>query len=142
MHNQVCYLVSAPRDGGGLAFAAEANEGAYTTSGSFFRLGMIRDRLLDEYQFHAIHGDRIVVTHMIRYRDSRAFYRVQVDGVGPFMFCARSIRRKPMYVGGVQGFNGLSAVRQVCPLRPHDLDAACRDHGFYFVGYSPMIDRQ
>ena len=138
MHEQVCYLVR-PHNGEGLTFATEADAEPCAASGAFFLLGRNRERLLREYEFHAIHSDRIVATRMIRHEASRAFYRVDVDAIGTFWFHATSIRRKPKYVGREVGFQGLSAVRRVCPLRPLDLDVACRHHKFYFVGYSPRI---
>jgi len=79
MNPNVCYLV--PTSGGGLVFPTELPEYEYSL-GAFYLFGTPRNKLLDNFTFHAVHNDKVLSTDLQRYRDSKSFYEVSVADVG------------------------------------------------------------
>lgn len=139
MKDVVHYLTGHPAEQGGLIYPTELDVESYAGFGSFYLLGPPGARVGDEYKFHAVQGEEIVETRLLRLEKSKVFYRVQVTDVGAFLFHAEQLARKPRYIGTEDQIRRLAILRRLRSWEPGKLDRACRKHAFYFVGYSPHV---
>jgi hypothetical protein len=137
----VCYLVQGAGAERGLVFPQELPK-SHHAAGSFYLLGAPGDHLLESYLFHAVQADDVIETRLNRRRRGRAFFEVGVAGVGVFVFHARPLTRRVPYTGRARILRGLVALRQLQSWTSEQQENACREHQFYFVGYSPRIDDQ
>lgn len=141
MNRRVHYLVRpVMADPLALVYPTEIDDATYTPSGALYLLGHQGEQLQEEYALHAVYGDDIIETVLTSYRRSRRFFRVAVTGVGTFLFHAQSIARKPIYQGRELVGDGNVVLARLRSWRPGELDRACRDNGFYFIGFSPQIN--
>ena len=139
MSDLVHYLIRHPTEKGGLIYPTELDDPAYVGFGSFYMLGRVGSRIGEAYTFHAVFGEELVATNLLPFRNSRSFFRAEVQGVGTFLFYAQPIAKKPTYVGVAAQASTLVALRRLRSWQPFELDRACRENDFYFVGYSPRL---
>lgn len=140
MKDFVHYLIRQIGGEDGLITPRQLNRLPHFTLGCFYILGIRRRPLLEAYRFHAMRDGEIVLVPLVRYRESRSFYRAPVDGVGSFIFHLQPIPNELPYAGNVPGLEGLQAIRRLRARKPADLEEACRKYNFYFLGYSEAID--
>lgn len=139
MIDVVCYLVPPATGAKGLVFPTEVDEHSRSGVGAFYLLGTRPRPLRPQYIFHAVHGEAVVTTRLARYRDTKSYYQVTSPTVGRFLFYAQPLSRRLTYIGTDSNFRDMFVVRRLRSWHPNELDAACRHHQFYFVGYSPGI---
>lgn len=133
----VHYLVNAEDDDRlGLVYPTELGDKKHYAFGGFFLVGEHDASPEAEYVFHAVHGDNLLRTIAMRSHSGGRFFRVEVNGIGVYMFYAQPMPMKLPYIGGSPGLQGLFATRRLLPLKPDALDRACERFGFYFVGTS------
>lgn len=137
MNGLVYYLVRGSVEKGGLVFPSELGENEQGESLGGFYLSEAGSKSLDTYLFYAVHGDRLVNIRLNRFQRSKSFYRAEVKHIGSFIFYAQRLKKRLDYVGSSKEHENFAVRQRLRPWRPHDLDAACKIHGFYFVGYSP-----
>jgi len=139
MSDLIHYLIRHPTLDG-LIYPAELEDEEYFGFGSFYLLGKTGAFIGEAYRFYAIRGEETVQTTLLPYRNSRSFFRAEVTDVGSFLFYAQPIARKPSYIGKAARASNLVAVRRLRSWQPDELDRACQEHNFYFVGYSPRVN--
>jgi len=139
MTELVHYLIRHPTNGTGLIYPSDVDDATYVGFGAFYFLGLPGSRVAESYRFYAIQGEETIQIPLRPFRRSRSFFRAEVPAVGAFVFYAQPIARKPAYIGSSDSASNLSALRRLRSWQPHDLDRACREHQFYFVGYSPRL---
>lgn len=139
MIDLVHYLVGQPARKSSLVYPIELYDENYVGFGDFYLLGKAGTEIGDLYSFYAIRGGQIVPTTLMPYRGSKSFFQVEVSGIGDFVFYAQPLSFKPPYAGGVVSAKGLVALRRLCSWQPQELNRACLEKDFYFVGYSPRI---
>jgi hypothetical protein len=137
MRDHVHYLVRRPDRSDGLIYPSEIEEQGYVGFGAFYLMGKEGEALRDAFVFYAVRGDQLIEATLSRYRDTRGFFFAAINGVGRFLFNAEPIPKTMAYVGSEPEAADLVAIRRLRSWRPGELDVACRDHGFYFVGWSP-----
>lgn len=138
MRDNIYYLVRHTAAAEGLVYPAEIDLKDYYGFGSFYLMGAQDDDPADEYTFRAVFGEELIVTTAERFRDEKYFFSVQVKKVGRFIFYAQALPKKYPYSGQLPSLQGKFAFRRLRSWRPAALESACRQHGFYFVGASPM----
>lgn len=136
--NQIHYLVRSTTNTEGLVYPAELDRPGYYGFGGLFLMGSEEDAPGEEYAFAAIWGEDLIVTAAVRFRETKNFFQVEVKKIGSFIFYAQAMPKKYPYVGNVPELQGLVALRRMRSWKPAALDAACREHNFYFVGASPQ----
>ena len=139
MNALVHYLVGHPTAAGTLCYPSEIDRTGYTGFGAFYLVGKHKDPAGDSYRMHAIHGTQIVEVTLSPYRATKSFLAAEVAGVGRFVFNVQPIPRKRPYQLTHPSLAGLTAIRRLRSWRPYELDRACSEHDFYFVGYSPTV---
>jgi len=139
MMNFIHYLVNNNTHPYGLIHPSEIEEENYRSFGAFYIMSRDDVVLEKEYVFHAILGDEIIVTNAIQTVNSKNVYQIEVKEVGNFIFYAESIRQAP-YVGSNNYLNESHAIKRFRCRRQDELEKACSDHDFYFVGASKMIN--
>lgn len=132
MRGTVHYLVRNPSTTSGLVYPGELHED-YVGFGAFYILGD-EPPLRDTYQFLAVHGERLIRPNLVRFRESRSFYRVRIRRVGTFTFFAQPLPSGLSYDGN-EGAR-IRATRRLRAWHPEHLEAAARNDLFYFVGYA------
>ena len=138
MRMEIHYLVRQKDASDGLVYPSELKEESHYGFGSFYLMGAEDDEPAQEYAFHAIFGEELITATAVRLRDEKFFFSVEIKKVGRFIFYAQAMPRKYPYGGQVQLLQGKFAFRRMRSWKPAALDTACREHGFYFVGSSPM----
>lgn len=141
MNNYVHYLVRQPRATDQLISPSQIEERDYFTVGCFYIIGRPGEALLDSYRFHAMLRKDIIIVDLKRYKNSKSFYRTNVEGIGNFIFGLEAIGHELRYAGMEPTLNGLQAVRRLRPKGNSSLELACKKHDFYFLGYSEAIDK-
>ena len=139
MNDLVHYLIKHPVEGGGLIYPTEIEDDNYVGFGAFYLLGQPGMPIGDRYRFAAVRGEETIQTELLPFRRSRSFFQAEVGGIGSFIFYAQPISFRPSYTGRVATGTGLLAIRRLRSWQPQELDRACREHKFYFVGYSPRL---
>lgn len=138
--NLVHYLIRHPSEHG-LVYPTELDVEGYQTIGNFFLMGREEDSPSEEYIFYGIHGEEIVETTAIRYRDSKSFFRIEVENIGNFIFFSQPMPKKIPYIGSNENLRGLFAISRFRSWQPYVLDQVCRKHAFYFIGTSPRTQQ-
>lgn len=123
----------------GIAYPVEIPESNLPTVGSLFLFGRHYDDIQDTYKLHAIWGERLVLSILNRSDSNRNYYISRIKGIGVFRFLLESMTSPPEYVGSSSLLLGNIPIRRLRMLKPLDHDQACREHGFYFCGFSPSV---
>ncbi|MBK1884698.1 hypothetical protein JIN85_19965 [Luteolibacter pohnpeiensis] len=138
MTEEIHYLVRQSAANDGLIYPSELDQKEYYGFGSFYLMGAEDADPAEEYTFRAVLGEELIVTTAERFRDEKYFFSVQMKKVGRFIFYAQAMPKKYPYSGQLSSLQGMYAFRRMRSWKPAALDVACREHGFYFVGASPM----
>lgn len=139
MTDVVHYLIKDPMGGNGLIYPTELSDEGYVGFGAFYLLGRLGISISERYFFAAVFGEQVIQAELVQFRGSQRFFQADVGGIGSFIFYAQPLSFQPPYTGTVEGSSSLLAMRRLTSWQPQVLDRACREYGFYFVGYSPRI---
>lgn len=139
MKDMVHYLIRHPVEGGGLIYPTEIEDDNYVGFGAFYLLGQPSTPVGERYRFSAVRGEQTIQTELLPFRGSRSFFQAEVGGIGSFIFHAQPMPFRPLYTGAFSSSSDLVAIRRLRSWQPQALDRACREHEFYFVGYSPRL---
>lgn len=139
MKDLVHYLVAHPTEAGKLCYPSEIDRPNYTGFGAFYLVGKHKDSAGDSYRMHAIHETQIIEVKLLPYRNTKSFLVAEIPSIGKFVFNVQPIPRKKPYELTHPSLEGLTPIRRLRSWRPFELDRACSEHNFYFVGYSPTI---
>ncbi len=135
----ISYMVSASGGERGLVYPSELRDAESAGPGSFLLMGEVDSRPEPEYLFPAVLGDKLISVAVRQDERSTSFYWADVTDVGRFLFHAESVRQKLPYLGSDASASGMIALRRLRAWRHGELDRACREHDFYFVGYAPRV---
>ena len=140
MSDLVHYLIRDPSEKVGLIYPTELDDQNYTGFGAFYLLGNAGASIGERYYFYAIQGEQTVQTELLPFRGSRSFFQAEVPRIGTFVFYAQPMPFRPAAYTGLNASSAnLVALRRLRSWQPYELDRACREHAFYFVGYSPRV---
>jgi hypothetical protein len=135
----VHYMIRKPDALGEVIYPSDLDPAEdYYGNGEFFLGGRNAAELAELYSFLAIWGERPVVVKLER--RTGANFVANVEGVGEFWFTAKRLATLPRYTGQYSGFEDEQLIRQLVPADHRGLDAAVREHDFYFVGFSPRFE--
>lgn len=137
----VHYMVRKPGTFGEAIYPSELDEDDnYYGVGSFFLPGLDeRDGLDNAYSFWAIREGRPIETKLER-RTAATFF-VNVTQIGLFGFKARRVGVPVIYASTSVTIDDPLLIRQLAPLDHDGLDRAARELDFYFVGFTPSLDK-
>jgi hypothetical protein len=128
MTNQVFYLCHHSTLENGLIFPSELDEGEYGYAG-FFVVEENQGELRGQYLFDAIQNSQ-KSTLTLKKRDNNTFVAKAEEGI--FYFMAHPI--KEFYVGKKCELQNHNPLWLLEPLLRNQLENACQNHNFYFVG--------
>lgn len=139
MTEHIHYLVENPEADDELLYPSEVGPDLYPGPGSFYIVGVEGSTTGDSYSFRAFRGEELIDVVLTRRRDQTEMFQADVEGVGSFLFRELSPSKKQMYVGTSTPLLGLVVIAQLQPCCLEDLKRACRDHDFFFAGFSPPM---
>ncbi|WP_367159793.1 hypothetical protein ABUE34_12060 [Kozakia baliensis] len=131
------YLCRKPGASGELVYPDELPEN-YQTLGSFFLGGSDSTGFDETYIFHAYREGAVIPLELRR--TSASILLAHADGIGDFAFRAVQSGLPARYTGNYP-FLDEELVRQLAPRDRAALEDAAQSKDFFFVGYSPRLDR-
>ena len=130
----VLYLCRGPEDSDQLFFASELPEN-YFAPGLFIIQGQsARGKLFGSYRFSARQGEQELELEIAASETGRAFV-VDAGANGKFYFKAVTMSRGIGYAGQLAGVEQGKPFFRLEPANMRQLEQACRDRDFYFVGF-------
>lgn len=133
----VHYLCRKPGAFGELVYPDELPEN-YQTLGSFFLGGSDPLGFDEVYVFHAYQEGAVIPLELRR--TGASILLAHADGIGDFAFRAVQSGVPARYAGNYP-FPDEKLVRQLAPQDRTVLEDAAQSKDFFFVGYSPRLDR-
>ena len=110
--------------------------------GSFYLISSENSIDDGNYIFPAIHGEQVLQIRLAREGNKKTVFVAVIEGIGEFKFRSFEIQNPPDYIGKNPDQLQNKIVRKLKPNDPQVLDDAVRNHNFYFVGYSPLLNDQ
>lgn len=133
--NSVFYLCRSPSDPDQFVFASELPDNYYSP-GLFVVEAINRGGLLDQgFKFLARQGQQVMSLELRRSENGRA-YIVDAAHNGKFYFKAIALDRSSRYSGKRRGLFHDMPLYRFEPANMRQLESACIDRDFYFVGSS------
>jgi hypothetical protein len=140
MINAVHYLIRSPHDKRGFIYPSDLEAKTYYATGGLFLLSAkVRAQPEWKYNIWAVLGSNLIQLSLERSSHGGNFFSCSVETIGKFIFYARSLPYEYVYSGAESKMKELYVIKRLQSWRPEQLNRVCRERGFYFVGYSPMV---
>lgn len=129
---RVFYLCRTVESRNEFVFPNELPENYYSP-GLFVIQKKIDNEFSSKYSFAARQGEQLLDLDLVHGNDLRTF-KVEVQGIGIYVFKAVSLDREDKYVGNIKSAFLDAPLWRLEPANMLQLERACRMHDFYFVG--------
>lgn len=132
-------MIRHPSQSQALVYPIELENNNYVGVGMFILFGGASSEPEQSYRFDAIYGEEIINLNLVQTRRGKNSFLVVAPRIGNMEFLAHRMPNDTRYIGFQSELKNQVAIRRILPKYPEQLNEICKNHNFYFVGFSPRL---